>query len=91
LDYETASDYCAGCANLCESTFTQSVPICDVMRYLMYARNYGEKELAANLFHEISPEVRFQMIKADYSMAEKRCPRHLAIGKLMREASMELA
>jgi uncharacterized protein len=91
LDYETASDYCAGCANLCESAFTQSVPICDVMRYLMYARNYGEKELAANLFHEISPEVRFQMIKADYSMAEKRCPRHLAIGKLMREASMELA
>jgi hypothetical protein len=47
--------------------------------------------LAANLFQEISPDIRFQMVKADYSKAEKRCPRHLAIGKLMREASMELA
>jgi uncharacterized protein len=90
LDNETASDYCAGCAHLCESAFTQSVPICDVLRYLMYARNYGEKKLAANLFLEISPEVRYQMVKADYSIAEQRCPRHLAIGKLMMEASREL-
>jgi hypothetical protein len=57
----------------------------------MYARNYGEKELAVNLFKEIPKKVRHQLYKADYSMAEKRCPRHLAIGRLMKEATLELA
>jgi uncharacterized protein len=91
LDHETASDYCAGCAHLCESAFMYSIPVCDVMRYLMYARNYGDKELAVNLFQEIPSEVRHQIYKADYSVAEKRCPRHLAIGRLMKEAFVELA
>jgi hypothetical protein len=91
FDNETASDYCAGCAHVCESALTHSVPVCDVMRYLMYARNYGEKKLAMNLFQEIPPQVRNQLYDADYSKAEKRCPRHLAIGRLMREASLELA
>jgi uncharacterized protein len=91
FDNETASDYCAGCAHLCESVLTHSIPVCDVMRYLMYARNYGEKELAVNLFKEIPQKVRHQLYKADYSMAEKRCPRHLAIGRLMKEATLELA
>jgi uncharacterized protein len=90
-DKETASDYCAGCSHLCESAFTHSIPVCDVMRYLMYARNYGEKELAINLFQQIPSEIRQQIDKTDYSEAQKRCPRHLAIGHLMREASMELA
>ena len=90
-DIETASDYCAGCAQVCESALTQSIPVCDIMRYLMYARSYGDKELAVNLFREIPPVVRNQLNRVDYSNAEKRCPRHLAIGKLMKEASMELA
>jgi predicted aldo/keto reductase-like oxidoreductase len=90
FDKETASDYCAGCAHLCESVFSHSIPVCDVMRYLMYARNYGDKELAINLFQEIPSEIRQQIFKADYTRAEKRCPRHLAIGKLMKEASLEL-
>lgn len=90
-DIETASDYCAGCAQVCESALTQSIPVCDIMRYLMYARNYGDKELAVNLFREIPSVVRHQLNHVDYSRAEKRCPRHLAIGKLMKEASMELA
>ncbi|MFO8085626.1 MAG: aldo/keto reductase, partial [Desulfobacterales bacterium] len=91
LDKETASDYCAGCSQLCESALNNSIPVCDVMRYLMYARNYGDKELAAGLFQEISPGIRDQISKANYSEAEKRCPRHLAIGRLMKEAFVELA
>jgi uncharacterized protein len=63
FDNETASDYCAGCAHLCESTFTHSIPVCDVMRYLMYARNYGDKELAVNLFQEIHQKSDSKLIK----------------------------
>ena len=90
-DVETASDYCAGCAQVCESAVSHSIPVCDIMRYLMYARNYGDKQLAVNLFREIPSRVRHHLINVDYSQAEKRCPRHLAIGQLMREASLELA
>ncbi len=90
-DHETASDYCAGCSQFCEPVLKDSIPICDVMRYLMYARNYGDKELAVTLFQEIPSNVKHQIPRADYSEAEKRCPRHLAIGQLMKEAASELA
>ncbi len=91
FDLETASDYCAGCGDICESALADSVPVCDVMRYLMYARNYGERRLAADLFHKIPGEIRGRMETADFSAAESRCPRKLAIGRLMREAVAELA
>ena len=91
LDRQTASDYCAGCGEICEPTLNREVPVCDVMRYLMYARNYGEKQLAAELFSEIPAEVRRRLAESDYSAAERKCPRNLAIGRLMREAASELA
>lgn len=90
-DQETASEYCAGCSQFCEPALKNSIPICDVMRYLMYARNYGDKELAGALFQEIPSDIKYQIPRADYSEAEKRCPRHLAIGQLMKEAASELA
>ncbi|MGV7225076.1 MAG: aldo/keto reductase, partial [Nitrospinales bacterium] len=36
--HETASNYCAGCASICESEINYEVPISDAMRYLMYSR-----------------------------------------------------
>ena len=91
LDKETASDYCAGCSQFCEPALRKAIPVCDIMRYLMYARNYGDKELAVSLFNEIPSGIIHQISQTDYSEAEKRCPRNLAIGRLMSEASMELA
>ena len=38
------STYCAGCDHICESQLTQVVPVCDVMRYLMYAHGYGDAQ-----------------------------------------------
>ena len=38
---ETRSHYCAGCADICESSIQENVPVSDVMRCLMYARSYG--------------------------------------------------
>ena len=88
---ETRSDYCAGCAAICESSVDARVPIGDVMRYLMYCRSYDERGRAAAEFNRIPVKVRKQMIGLDYSLAEKRCPQNLAIGRLLRDAFQELA
>ena len=83
---ETHSDYCAGCANICESSIGTDVPIGDVMRYLMYYRSCGEYEYAATQFKAIPETIRLQMASSDYSSAEQRCPQNMPIGKLMKEA-----
>ena len=87
---ETASGYCAGCAGICEPLLETRVPVCDTMRYLMYARSYGDKRRAAALFAEISPSLRRHMVELDYKAAETVCPQHMPIGRLMREAIVEL-
>ena len=88
---ETASEYCAGCARICESTLKERVPVCDTMRYLMYARYYGEPGRAAALFRGLSPQMRRQMATVDYTAAETACPQAMPIGRLMKEAIVELA
>ncbi|MFC1884718.1 aldo/keto reductase [Thermodesulfobacteriota bacterium] len=88
---KTASHYCAGCANLCETAVNGKVPVNDVMRYLMYSRSYGDKERAAALFRNIPEHIRNNLSSVDYSRAEKLCPQGIAIGKLILEASEEFA
>jgi hypothetical protein len=83
---ETHSAYCAGCTEICESTIKGQVPIGDVMRYLMYCRSYGDRDRANALFKSIPQNVRAKMADLDYSLAEKRCPQKMAIGRIMREA-----
>ena len=87
---KTQSAYCAGCTDICESAMAGHVPIGDVMRCLMYARSYDNPYRAGRRFREISPNIRGRMASADYSTAERRCPRKIAIGKLMRTALEEL-
>jgi predicted aldo/keto reductase-like oxidoreductase len=86
----TAQRYCAGCASVCESTLAQQVPIADVMRYLMYARSYGDRPRARMSFASLPPEVRATLNQHDYSLAEQRCPQHLPISRLMADAQYEL-
>ena len=87
---QTASGYCAGCANICESKINNKVPITDVMRYLMYARCYGELEDAKSHFNEIPLKVRKRIAHIDYKKAEQKCPQRMEIGRLMKEAATEL-
>jgi len=61
------------------------------MRYLMYYRSYGDRDLARRLFAELAPETRHSLLTLDFSAAEKRCPQKLRIGRLMREALSLLA
>ena len=83
---ETAPGYCAGCARFCESALEKRVPVCDTMRYLMYARFYGEPERAAAFFREIPSRTRRRMTTIDYTSAEAACPQRMPIGRLMKEA-----
>jgi hypothetical protein len=87
---ETGSGYCAGCTDLCESTFKSDVPVGDVMRYLMYCRSYGDRYRATMHFNQIPAAIRREMARLDYSLAEQKCPQKMAIGKLMREAVNEM-
>jgi hypothetical protein len=89
--HETASNYCTGCASICESEINNEVPISDVMRYLMYSRCYGEPERAKSAFKRIPSNVRKQMVNIYYKQAERKCPQRMQIGRLMREATIELA
>ncbi len=50
---ETGFGYCTGCSHLCESLIKESVPIGDIMRYLMYHFSYGNQKQAARLFNKI--------------------------------------
>lgn len=88
---ETACGYCAGCGAICQSAVGDAAPVADLMRYLMYYRDYGEPELARELFGEITPEVRASLPSLDYDEAERRCPQGLAIGQLVNEAATLLA
>ncbi|MFH1489690.1 MAG: aldo/keto reductase [Pseudomonadota bacterium] len=88
---ETASRYCAGCAGICESVLNASVPVRDTMRYLMYARCYRDPVRAKSLFREMPPLVKQRMEKIDYTAAEISCPQGMPIGRLMKEAVVELA
>ena len=89
--HETASNYCTGCASICESEINNEVPISDVMRYLMYNRCYGEPERAKSAFKIIPSNVRKQMVDIYYKQAERKCPQGMQIGRLIREATVELA
>jgi len=88
---ETHSDYCAGCTGICEPAIGRQAPIGDIMRYLMYCRDYGDRDYAVSQFNSIPENIRLKMADIDYSPAEKRCPRQMAIGRLMREAVAELS
>ena len=61
------------------------------MRFLMYGRCYGELDRAKSEFNGLTPETRMRMANSDYTEAEHKCPHKMPIGRLMREAKIELA
>jgi hypothetical protein len=89
--HETRSGYCAGCGRICQAAVGGKVPVNDVMRCLMYYREYNDRELARDVFAGLPEEARSQLNRLDYSQAEQACPQGLAIAKLMAEASELLA
>jgi hypothetical protein len=83
---ETSPGYCAGCSHICEPACADHVPIGDTMRYLMYYNSYNDRDRARKLFAMVPGQTRKRMATLDYSLAERRCPQGIPIGKLIREA-----
>lgn len=84
---ETHGSYCAGCGRICHEAVGGAAPVSDIMRCLMYYHDYGERELAREVFAALPGQARAQLTRIDYARAEQACPRKLPIAKLMREAS----
>jgi predicted aldo/keto reductase-like oxidoreductase len=88
---QTAPGYCAGCANICESAVDLDIPISEILRYSMYNHSYGDREKALRLFNALPKEVKSNILKADYSKAEKYCPQKIQIGKVLKKTHEDLA
>ncbi len=82
----TADRYCGGCGAICEAALAQHVPVGDIMRCHMYCQSYGRPEWARARFDALPQETRTVLARLDYGDAERRCPRRMPIGRLMREA-----
>ncbi|HSM89158.1 MAG TPA: aldo/keto reductase, partial [Desulfobacterales bacterium] len=68
--FETRSGYCAGCGRICQAAVGGRVPVNDVMRCLMYYKDYGDRELARDVFAGLPEAARSHMTEIDYSQAE---------------------
>jgi len=88
---ETRAGYCAGCSRICQDAVSGAIPVSDVLRCLMYYRDYGDRDLARAVYAGLPREVRARLTDVDYSRAERACPQGLAIAELMRQASGVLA
>jgi len=88
---ETAGAYCMGCTRICESAITGTAPVGNLMRCLMYSRNYNEPVWAKELFNKIPVTERERIMNLDFSTAEQECPQKIEIGKLIKEACFELS
>jgi len=84
---ETESTYCAGCGHLCETALGGEIPVSDIMRYVMYHRHYTDQDEARQSLATLSAGMRARIGMTDFSFAEKRCPRKLRIGRIMKEAA----
>jgi hypothetical protein len=60
------------------------------MRGLMYCRAYGDKGLDIGRLTGLDTATRCRLAQADFAAAEAQCPRHLPIGKLMKDAAQLL-
>jgi hypothetical protein len=87
---QTAPGYCAGCVNICESAVDPDIPIGDILRYSMYHHSYGDRETALTLFNELPADIKANILKADYSKAEKYCPQKIQIGTILKKIHQDL-
>src|SRR5210317_607552 len=70
-DQKTASGYCLGCADICESAVDFRVPISDVLRCSMYYNSYRDRDQALALFNAVPTDQKADICRTDYSKAEK--------------------
>jgi predicted aldo/keto reductase-like oxidoreductase len=85
-----ARDYCRpGCGN-CLDACPYGVPIDDVMRYTMYAENYGHEKEAMRLYARVDPARRASQCAGCPAPCEARCPFELPIRDKLMHADERL-
>jgi predicted aldo/keto reductase-like oxidoreductase len=52
--------------------------------------SYGDRDTAFRLFNTLTTDVKANILKADYSVAEKYCPQKIKIGNLLKKTIEEL-
>lgn len=87
----TAGDYCAGCSSHCQAAMGGAVPVADFMRAMMYYRDYGERDLARELFASLPDSLRARLGDLDFAPAEAACPRGVPIAAIVGQAAGLLA
>lgn len=82
----TREGYCAGCAEICRSA--AGAPIADMMRALMYARDYGDPEAARSALDPLVRSGVFESLEdVRLGEAERRCPHGLPLRRLAADAA----
>jgi aryl-alcohol dehydrogenase-like predicted oxidoreductase len=84
----TASDYCAGCAQICE-TILPGAAVADRLRALMYYRAYGQPLTARNLFASLSTDKGLSA--EQIARARAACPQGIDLGEALQLAKRRLA
>jgi len=87
----TCTGYCAGCAHICDAALPETPYVSEIMRYLMYYNSYGDTDRAKKLFAQIPAGIKTRLLTADFTTAERQCPNHLPIAKLITLAVEKLA
>lgn len=82
----TRHSYCAGCAEVCGNA--AGVPIADMMRGLMYARDYGDTQAAREALAQLADLRVFENLNWErVQIAEAQCPHGLPVRRLVAEAA----
>ncbi len=88
---KTYSNYCDGCENICSRACPDMPYIRDVMRCLMYENSYEDRTYALQEFDAIGSDITSKLKHADFTNAQKACPRKLPIADLMHQAMIKFA
>jgi predicted aldo/keto reductase-like oxidoreductase len=85
-DRLVARNYCRPGCGECLSACPHGVPVDDVLRYAMYAENYGREREAARQYASIDPSRRADHCAGCPAPCEASCPFHLPIRDKMTRA-----
>jgi predicted aldo/keto reductase-like oxidoreductase len=57
----------------------------------MYRFGYGDREKALELFRTLPSDTQANFLRTDFSVAERRCPQKIQIGRILKTAIRDFA